>query len=181
VVFLVSKMTDVSCDNYRFHPELLFGAVNVEERRHPDEEPPPRPIPDHEKLPDVPLDAADGEILEFALGEAATGEVPPAVGLQVDDHAGETLVPLGLQLRQHPITEKYLQGREEAFQKFVFRLLTLQQSVPSTLPSGLFWIFSGTFQGRRLKFYTLRDVVIELAIVSELSCLQSACLFLIFA
>jgi hypothetical protein len=92
----------------RFHPELLFGAVNVEERRHPDEEPPPRPIPDHEKLPDVPLDAADGEILEFALGEAATGEVPPAVGLQVDDHAGETLVPLGLQLRQHPITEKYL-------------------------------------------------------------------------
>lgn len=143
-------MTDVSCDNYRFHPELLFGAVNVEERRHPDEEPPPRPVPYHEELPDVPLDAADGEILEFALGEAATGEVPPAVGLQVDDHAGETLVPLGLQLRQHPITEKYLQGREEAFQKFVFRLLTLQQSVPSTLPSGLFWIFSGTFQGRRL-------------------------------
>lgn len=42
---------------------MVLRPLHVDERRDPDEEPPPLPIPDAHELADILLDAADGDVL----------------------------------------------------------------------------------------------------------------------
>lgn len=53
---------------HHLHLQLLLGPVNVQQRRDPDQKPPPRPVSHQHEFSDVPLDTPDRQILKFSLG-----------------------------------------------------------------------------------------------------------------
>lgn len=97
-------------NTYGFLFQLVFGPVYVQQWRDPNQQSPPRPIPDHHELFDVPLYASYGDIVHFAFGVVFPCQVSATTGLQLSKDSRQFLVSLRFERLQDGGAEKYLIG-----------------------------------------------------------------------